>query len=203
MNVDDALRENLLEAYQAQYPGLDATHSLTEQWQEMIDRGPESMDGFMNGLKGKIAEFDARDQLQGAGWSDVEIAQDPTQAVWDIRAVSPEGTLEYWQVKNVGVDQAGGIQQLMVENPDVNFALNSEVYGRVAESAPELADQMMDTGPMVEIDGMGRWAHHPERQPGDRYTGRGVGYHPLRRGNRGRRPADPQRHPDRADLQGG
>ena len=67
VNVDDALRENLLEAYQAQYPGLDATHSLTEQWQEMIDRGPESMDGFMNGLKGKIAEFDARDQLQGQG----------------------------------------------------------------------------------------------------------------------------------------
>ncbi len=41
--------------------------------------------------------------------------------------ISPEGTPEYWQVKNVGADQAGHIQQLMVENPDVNFALNSEV----------------------------------------------------------------------------
>ena len=155
VNVDDTLRENLLEAYQAQYPGLDASHPLTEQWAEMIDRGPESMEGFMNGLKGKIAEFDARDQLQEAGWSDVEVAQDPTQAVWDIRAVSPEGTLEYWQVKNVGAEQAGNIQQLMTENPDVNFALNSEVYGRVAESAPELVERMMDTGPMVDIEGMG------------------------------------------------
>ena len=36
VNVDDTLRENLLEAYQAQYPGLDASHPLTEQWAEMI-----------------------------------------------------------------------------------------------------------------------------------------------------------------------
>ena len=93
----------------------------------MIDRASESMDGFLNGLKGKIAEFATMDQLEDAGWSAVEIAQDPTQAVWDLRGISPEGTPEYWQVKNVGVDQAGHIQQLMVENPDVNFALNSEV----------------------------------------------------------------------------
>ena len=63
--------------------------------------------------------------------------------------------MEYWQVKNVGADQAGDIQQLMVENTDVNFALNSEVHDRIAESAPELAERMLDTGPMIEIDGMG------------------------------------------------
>ena len=109
----------------------------------MIDRGPESMDGFLNGLKGKIAEFATMDQLEDAGWSAVEIAQDTTQAVWDPPGISPEGTPEYWQVKNVGADQAGHIQQLMVENPDVNFALNSEVYDRITESATETAERMM------------------------------------------------------------
>ena len=43
----------------------------------------------------------------------------------------------------------------MVDNPDVNFAINSEVYDRITESAPELAERMMDTGPMIEIEGMG------------------------------------------------
>ena len=155
VNVDDALRENLLEAYRSQHPGLAADRSIHEQWQEMMGRGHGSMDGFMNGLKGKIAEFDTRDQLQNAGWSEVDIARDPTQSVWDIKAISPEGTLEYWQVKNVGADQARNIQHLMVDNPDVNFALNSETYDRIAESAPELAERMMNTGPMIEIDGMG------------------------------------------------
>ena len=52
INVDD----NIAAAYEAQYPGLADDHSLHEHWQEMMEGGPESMQGFMSGLKGKAAE---------------------------------------------------------------------------------------------------------------------------------------------------
>ena len=39
---------------------------------EVMDRGEESMTGFMSGIKGKAAEFGAADQLREAGWT-----QDP------------------------------------------------------------------------------------------------------------------------------
>ena len=54
VNVDDTLAQ----AYTAQYPSQAAEESLYEQWQEMMDRGPEAMEGFLSGLKGKVAEFE-------------------------------------------------------------------------------------------------------------------------------------------------
>ena len=154
-NIDDALGESLVSAYQSQYPGLAADHLLHEHWQALMEEGPDSMAGFLSGLKGKMAEFQAADQMEGAGWTDVVISPNPTQAVWDIQAVSPEGGLEFWQVKNVLAEQAGSIRQLMVDNPDVNFAVNSEIYERISQSVPALAERMMDTGPMLQVDGIG------------------------------------------------
>ena len=142
INVDDVLQA----AYEAQYPGLAADHSLYDQWQEMIDRGPEAMDGFINSLKGKIAEFQVQDQLTEAGWTNVTIASDPTQSVWDIHGISPEGTLEYWQVKTGAESYAGEIQGLMLDNPDLNFAVSTEIYDQIADSTPELIGQMFDNG---------------------------------------------------------
>ena len=52
-NVDDTLAT----AYKAQYPNEEARQSLYEQWQEMMERGQESEQGFINGLKGKVAEL--------------------------------------------------------------------------------------------------------------------------------------------------
>ena len=54
VNVDDRLQA----AYKAAYPGLEQDHSLHQHWREMMERGPEAQDGFINGLKGKIAEFE-------------------------------------------------------------------------------------------------------------------------------------------------
>ena len=56
-NVDD----DLTAAYEAQYPGEATSQSLQEQWQEIMERGPDSMNGFIHGLKGKVAEFNAKD----------------------------------------------------------------------------------------------------------------------------------------------
>ena len=151
VNVD----VNLQAAYEAQYPGLDAEHSLYEHYLEMMDRGPESVEGFINGLKGKMAEFHAEEQLTEAGWTNTSIAADPTQPLWDISGISPDGVLTHVQVKTGGADYVGEVQGLMLENPDIDFAVGSEIYSRIAESAPELAGQMIDIGAdYVLVDGI-------------------------------------------------
>ena len=63
VNVDDTVTK----AYQAQYPNLATEHSLHEQWVEMMERGEASMTGFISGVKGKVAEFSAADQLMESG----------------------------------------------------------------------------------------------------------------------------------------
>ena len=151
INIDDTLAE----AYAAQYPGLASDHSLYEHWNEMMDRGPESMEGFINGLKGKVAELDLVDQLEQNGFTNVEIAADPTQPVWDIRAVSPDGEDVLIQAKTGAAEYAGEVQSLIADNPDIQFAVSSEIYYAVSDSAPELVDQLIDIGPdYLLVDGI-------------------------------------------------
>ena len=143
VNVDDSLTS----AYEAQYPRLAADQSLHEQWQDMMGRGPDSMGGFINGLKGKAAEFNVEETLEQNGFTNVEIAPDPTQPVWDITATGPDGQDILIQVKTGAAGYAGQVEDLMVDNPDIHFAVSSEIYESIADSAPELISQMTDMGP--------------------------------------------------------
>ena len=160
MNVED----NILKAYQAQYPNLAEEHSLHEHWLEMMDRGEGSMTGFISGVKGKVAEFSAADQLRDAGWTGVEIAPNPTQPIFDIRATPPGGGAEVqWQMKTGGAERANEVADAMAEAPDVQFAVSSEIYERIADSTPEAVDRLMDMGADWELvdgirDGLGTLA---------------------------------------------
>ena len=140
VNVDDKLAA----AYEAQYPNDAAGQSLYEQWQEMAERGPESLGGFINGLKGKVAEFDAKDLLEDRGYTNVEIASDPTQPVWDISATGPDGQDVLIQVKSGTSLSASEVQDLMEEHPNVLFALGSEINDKVVAAG-------MDTSPIIDI----------------------------------------------------
>ncbi len=160
VNVDDTIAQ----AYQAQYPNLAAEHSLHEQWVEMMGRGENSMTGFISGVKGKVAEFSATDLLRESGWTDVELAVDPTQPVFDITATPPGGGAEvHWQVKTGGAEYAHDATDAMAENPDVHFAVSSEIYERITDSTPEAVDRLMDMGADWELvegieDGLGTLA---------------------------------------------
>ena len=147
-NVDDNLRA----AYEAQYPNLAADHSLCEYWQSMMDRGEGSMQGFINGIKGKLAEFNAAEQLRDAGHTNVTIAENPTQAVFDITAIPPGGGAEVsWQVKTGGADYAGEVLDAMQRSPDVHFAVSSEIHDQISESAPEMAERMLELDADLEL----------------------------------------------------
>lgn len=147
VNVDDRINA----AYQAQYPNEAAEYSLHEKAQELTERGEEAYGGFISGIKGKMAEFNAAERLEQAGYTDVVIAQDPTQPVFDITATAPDGTPALWQVKTGGESYAANVQAAMMENPDVNFAVSSEVEAAIAETDPEAAAELLDIGPDYEL----------------------------------------------------
>ena len=142
INVND----NIHAAYEAQYPNLAADHSLYDHVQEMMSREGEAIQGFISGLKGKMAEFNAAQQLESAGYADVSIAADPTQAVFDITATTPDGAVTFWQVKTGTADYADQVQDAMAESPDVSFAVSSEIYEAIAETPQEAAAAVLDIG---------------------------------------------------------
>ena len=104
-----------------QYPGLAEDHSLNAHWQEMMARGDESMTGFVNGIKGKVAEFGAADQLRDAGWTNVEIAPESNQPVFDITATPPDGgdRQSSGRSRPEVIGYSYEIEDAMAEDPDV------------------------------------------------------------------------------------
>ena len=147
INVDDGLAQ----AYAQQYPGLAAEHSLYEHRLELTERGPDSVNGFESGLRGKLAEFKTVDVLESSGHSNVQLAESANQPGWDISSVDPNGVEVLWQVKSGAIERAGEIQALMLDNPELQFALTSEIYGRIAENSPELLEQMLAIGTDFEL----------------------------------------------------
>ena len=142
INVDDAISE----AYAALYPGLAADHSLHEHWQLMTENGGESMAGFISGLKGRLAEFNAAELLEQNGYTNVAIVASPTQPVWDISAIAPDGESALFQVKTGAEGYADSVTDAMGDAPDVHFLVSSEIYDRIADTAPELLHRVADIG---------------------------------------------------------
>ena len=140
VNVND----NLSAAYEAQYPLESDAQSLHEQWQEMAESGPESVQGFVNALKGKVAEFHTKDLLEDRGYTNVELASAANQEGWDITAIDPSGQGVLIQVKTGTSLSVGEVQHLTDENPDYLFALSTEIHDKVVESS-------MDTGGIIDI----------------------------------------------------
>ena len=142
VNVDDRIAA----AYEAQYPGLAADHSLHDHWQRMLDSGPDSTTGFLSGLEGKLAEFNAADLLEHNGYTSVAIATSPTQSVWDISAIAPDGESTLFQVKTGVESYANSVMGAMGDAPDVHFLVSSEIYDHITDTASELLDSVTDIG---------------------------------------------------------
>ena len=145
INVDDKLAQ----AHEMAFGNYEG--SFHEHWQEIAEGSHESMTGFFSTLKGKVAELNFAEDLETGGFTNIEIAADPTQPVWDISAISSDGQEVLFQVKTGLADRAGEVQQLMADNPDVHYAVGTEIYDRIAERSPELIDQMTDIGYDYEL----------------------------------------------------
>ena len=148
VNVDDGVRETMTRAHNMAMPKYEGT--LTDHWKEMMEKGPDSMRGFLSPLKGKYAEIEAADTLEQNGHTNVQIADNPNQPVWDIRAIDSDGHQVPFQVKTGGVERSSEISGLMEQNPDVHYAFSSEIYLKISERTPELTARMTDIGPDYE-----------------------------------------------------
>ena len=147
INADDTLAK-AHSAFAANYDG-----SLHEHWQDVFARGPDSAQGFISALKGKVAEFNTVERLEDQGLTNVSIAENPNQTVWDIRATAPDGSDVLIQVKTGAAEYAGEVQNAMLENPDVDYYVSSELFDKIAQRSPELVDQMTDIGSTIELEG--------------------------------------------------
>ena len=146
-NVDDSIQR----AYEAAYPNEATEYSLYEKAQELTESGEGAYGGFISGIKGKMAEFNAAERLEQAGYTDVAIVQDPTQPIFDITATAPDGTPALWQVKTGGESYATEVQARMAEAPDVNFAISSEIESVIAETDTDAAAGLLDIGTDYEL----------------------------------------------------
>ena len=78
---------------------------------------------------------------------------DPTQPVWDISAVDPDGQVILIQVKSVAEGSVSEIQGLIEANSNIHYYVSTEVYDKIAGRAPDLVDRMADIGSTDELEG--------------------------------------------------
>lgn len=148
-NVDDDLTEGYNEAFSRI---AEEGTSLTERFSEKVAEGPQAVEGFVNNIKGKIAEIKSEELLEERfpGY-DFELADSANQPGWDLVGTSPDGEDIFVQIKTGSADYAGGVVDAMEESPNTAFAVSSEVFGAIQESHPELASRLVDIGANTEL----------------------------------------------------
>ena len=154
--------DELNEAFGRAFSNVAENNSLHEHYQEMKERGTSSVTGFESNLKGKVAELKTESALEERfPGGDFELAESATQPGWDVIGRFPDRPDLFVQVKTGSASEAVDAMQA---NPDVAFAVSSEIYDRIAETHPELLGRIVyELGPAAELtqdvkDGLGKLA---------------------------------------------
>lgn len=143
VNIDD----RLLEAYKVRWPGLSSGSSLYDLHQARL-AGGEDVTWLHSGLKGKLAEFNAEEWLESNGFTEITFPETEVNPGWDLRAMAPDGQETFISVKTGAEGYARDVIGEMESNPNLEFIVGSEIYGRVALSRPDLVDRIIaDVGP--------------------------------------------------------
>ena len=148
-NVPDELNE----AYGRAFSSIaNQGTSLHKRYEEMLERGPQSVTGFVSNLKGKVAELKAEAALEGRypGY-DFDLAKSATQPGWDLIGTSPDGDDIFVQVKAGAEEYTGGVVDAIQEHPGIGFAVSSEIYQSIKESHPEILERVIDIVPVAEL----------------------------------------------------
>ena len=137
--------DELSEAHEILYP--DSTLELHEHYQQMVERGDSSVQGFVSNLKGKVAELEAEGLLEDrfSGYN-FDLAKDLNQPGWDLSGVNSDGHEILVQVKMGAEGYAYDVVDAMRDSPDTYFAVSQEIYQKVSESSPELSAQLIALG---------------------------------------------------------
>lgn len=149
INIDDAQRERLEQAHAMAFSDYEG--SLAKHWIQMRLRGKGAETGFINALKGKLAEMDAAELLTEHGYKNVQIAPNPAQAVWDISGLTVDGRQIAWQVKTGTAGYAAEVKDAMLEAPAVEFVVSSELYDTLTKTSADFVDRLTELESNAEL----------------------------------------------------
>ena len=123
----------LLEAFQLKYPNVDLA--------SLVGRSPESLDGFVNGVKGKYFEVLVKDrlntgetvgELQLEPGQEARLAESSTQRGWDLEIVDGNGeTVEQIQLK--ATEDLSYVKSALERYPDIRVAVPEEIDSESAD----------------------------------------------------------------------
>ena len=148
-NVPDELNEAFVRAFSS--IAKQGT-SLHERYEEMLERGSQSVTKFVSNLKGKVAELKAEAALEERYPDyDFKLAESAAQPGWDIIGTSPDGPDMFFQVKAGAAEYTDRVVDAMQEHSVFVFPVSSEIYQRIEELHPELLERVVDIGPAAEL----------------------------------------------------
>ena len=138
--------DDLFEAYRLASPSVAADHSLYERYLDMVERGPDSVTGFVSNVKGKLAELRLPEHLEQEfpGYT-FNLAESQNQAGWDLIGTSHDGGADLLIQAKVGsANYAGDVLERMQNDPNLIFAASNEIREAIVAEHPELAAQFVD-----------------------------------------------------------
>ena len=130
--------ESYLQAAYEHLPAEERIEGLNvaEHWQQVQEEGGKALRDFHSQLKGKLAEFNGRDQFNGQGY-DLELADDPYQRGYDLHGTDPDGNYVQIQVKTGRSEEQIERTIDSIEETDFPHALGSELYERIIPVHPD------------------------------------------------------------------
>ncbi len=137
----------LKEAFRLQYPDLAQGTGLEEHYARLLERSPDSAEGLLMGLRGKVFELRLPESLEGRfpGY-EFRLSESATQGGWDLVGTGPDGAEIFVQAKARAASAAGEVVGRMEEAgaPEF-FAVTQELHAKIMERSPELADRLIET----------------------------------------------------------
>ena len=138
------INESYLQAAYERTHLFDPDVDVAERWRQALADGDDDKQDFLDDLKGIVAEFNARDQLNQRGYN-LELAEDRFQRGWDLHGTAPNG--EYVQIQVRAGDSEAQIDRTIrdMQETDYPFAVGSDIHDGISDEAPELVDRIVAT----------------------------------------------------------
>ncbi len=135
--------EHLTAAYQDQFPIEYEHQTVYEQWEAVVQIGPEAEEAFMSGLTDKVAGYHVTEIQEVSGYANLDMTAVADQEVWEIGATDPSGQDLFVEAQSETHFSAVEIQHVVGENSEYLYAHGIDVYDNVVVTS-------VDTGGMVE-----------------------------------------------------
>lgn len=135
--------QDVLDAYNAAYPGMASAISLEEV---IKDKSDEQLEGLVSGIKGKLFELRYANYLNDGHLPDgyrAELAPSATMPGWDLIVVDSNNLVDQ-ELQLKATESVEYVQKALERYPDINVVTTEEVYNQLAMKG--IAENIIDSG---------------------------------------------------------